>query len=97
MVTKRQIEQAARIWRKALVAHMGIDGDSAQEVREAAITQARDELRRTGLDYGSLRSEADCLAIVVTPNDLSHRDAQGSLRGSGGLTGSATTGGGNDI
>lgn len=73
MATKRQIEQAGRLWGLALIAHMDLSGDSAPEVREAAITQAQQELMRRGYDYSQLINEEDCLqAICARTRDRKH-------------------------
>ncbi len=53
-----------------------------------------------GQDHGRLETHTRRFVVLpetgweadLPPNDQSHRDAQGSLRGSGGLTGSATGG-----
>ncbi len=62
--TRREIEQAARLYRLAVVAHMDLSGDGDQEVREVAIRQSQDDLSRKGYAYQNLATEGACLRAI---------------------------------
>lgn len=68
-MNKRQLRKAAQLWALALVAHVQLDADTgddtANEIREIAILNARRKLERLGFDPANLKTEKECAEAVA--------------------------------
>lgn len=63
--TKRQLQKAAQLWALSLIAHVQLDADTcddtANEIREIALSNARRKLEQIGFDPAHLKTEKECL------------------------------------